>query len=54
MGLNLELNNTKVFLDTAPLIYYIEDNQHYSQILGKLFLKTAKKVPFFNISNYLT
>jgi predicted nucleic acid-binding protein len=42
MGLNLELNNTKVFLDTAPLIYYIEDNQHYSQILGKLFLENSE------------
>jgi len=36
MGLIQKLKNKTVFLDTAPLIYYIEENQQYSPILNKV------------------
>lgn len=42
MGLIQKLTNKKVFLDTAPLIYYIEENQRYSKILDNLFLTNSK------------
>ena len=42
MGLIQKLTNKKVFLDTAPLIYYIEENKQYSPILDKLFLANSK------------
>ena len=31
------IKNKTIFLDTAPLIYYIEDNTLYSKVLDKLF-----------------
>jgi len=37
MGLTEIIKNRNIFLDTAPLIYYIEDNQLYSNVLDKLF-----------------
>jgi hypothetical protein len=42
MGLIQKLSNKKVFLDTAPLTYYIEENQQYSPIPDKLFLANSK------------
>ena len=37
MGLIKSLHGKKIFLDTAPLIYYIEDNNIYVQKLNELF-----------------
>ncbi|MDR3328738.1 MAG: type II toxin-antitoxin system VapC family toxin [Prevotellaceae bacterium] len=37
MGLAQDFANKVVFLDTAPLIYYIEENPRYEKILGELF-----------------
>jgi len=42
MGLIQKLRSKNVFLDTAPLIYYIEENHTYSPILNKLFLANSK------------
>ncbi len=42
MGLIQKLTNKYVFLDTVPLIYYIEENQRYSKILDILFLTNSK------------
>lgn len=42
MGIIQKLKSKNVFLDTAPLIYYIEENQIYSPILNKLFLANSK------------
>ncbi len=42
MGLIQKLRDKKVFLDTAPLIYYIEENKQYSPILNKLFSDNSK------------
>ena len=42
MGIIQKLKSKNVFLDTAPLIYYIEENQSYSPILNKLFLANSK------------
>jgi len=50
MGLIQKLTNKKVFLDTAPLIYYIEENQKYSNILDKLFLTNSKGKFLFQTS----
>ena len=50
MGLSLKLKNKKVFLDTAPLIYYIEEAQKYSPILNKLFLENSKGEFLFQTS----
>ena len=50
MGLIQKLKNKKVFLDTAPLIYYIEENAQYSIILNKLFLENNKGVFLFQTS----
>ena len=41
MGLSPKMKNKRVFLDTAPLIYYIEENQRYSSVLNKLFLDNS-------------
>ncbi len=35
MGLIQKLKNKSVFLDTAPLIYYIEENPKYASVLNK-------------------
>jgi len=45
-----KLKNKKVFLDTAPLIYYIEENQRYSTVLNKLFLDNSKGEFLFQTS----
>lgn len=45
-----KLTNKKVFLDTAPLIYYIEENQKYSKILDSLFLTNSKGKFLFQTS----
>ena len=37
MGLIKSLYGKKIFLDTAPLIYYIEENNAYVQKLNELF-----------------
>jgi len=37
MGLIKSLLGKKIFLDTAPLIYYIEENSNYLQKLNELF-----------------
>jgi len=42
MGIIKKLKSKTVFLDTAPLIYYIEENRNYSSILNKLFLANSK------------
>jgi predicted nucleic acid-binding protein len=50
MGLIQELTNKTVFLDTAPLIYYIEENNQYSPLLDKLFLANSKGKFLFQTS----
>lgn len=50
MGLIQRLKNKTVFLDTAPLIYYIEENPQYSTILNKLFLENSKGAFLFQTS----
>ncbi len=36
------LKGKTVFLDTAPLIYYMEENRKYASVLNKLFLANSK------------
>ena len=50
MGLIQKLKSKNVFLDTAPLIYYMEENRTYSQILNKLFLANSKGEFLFQTS----
>jgi len=50
MGLIQKLTNKTVFLDTTPLIYYIEENHQYSQLLDKLFLANSKGKFLFQTS----
>lgn len=50
MGLIQKLKSKKVFLDTSPLIYYIEENQQYLPILNKLFLDNSKGEFLFQTS----
>lgn len=50
MGLIQQFANKKIFLDTAPLIYYIEENQKYSSLLDKLFLANSKGKFLFQTS----
>lgn len=50
MGLIQKLKNKNVFLDTAPLIYYIEENPKYSPILNKLFSENSKGIFLFQTS----
>jgi predicted nucleic acid-binding protein len=38
MGLIEKFSNKTVFLDTAPLIYYIEERKDYAHILDELFI----------------
>jgi predicted nucleic acid-binding protein len=42
MGLIQKVTNKVIFLDTAPLIYYIEEKQKYLPLLDKLFLANSK------------
>ena len=37
MGLIKELYGKKIFLDTAPLIYFIEEEENFSSLLNNLF-----------------
>ena len=39
----IELNNKSIFLDTAPLIYYIEDDNSYSKVLDMIFEQNVNK-----------
>ena len=41
MGIIKKLKSKTVFLDTAPLIYYIEENSNYLPILNKLFFSNS-------------
>ena len=50
MGLIQKLTNKTVFLDTAPLIYYIEGNNQYLPILDKLFSANSKGKFLFQTS----
>jgi len=50
MGLIQKLKNKTVFLDTTPLIYYIEENKRYAPILNKLFLANNKGEFMFQTS----
>ena len=50
MGLIRKLTNKKVFLDTAPLIYYIEENKKYSKLLDTLFSTNSKGKFLFQTS----
>ena len=50
MGLIQKLKNKNVFLDTAPLIYYIEESPKYSSILNKLFSENSKGEFLFQTS----
>lgn len=50
MGLIQKLKGKTVFLDTAPLIYYIEENIKYASILNKLFTANSKSEFFFHTS----
>lgn len=50
MGLIQKLTNKTVFLDTAPLIYYIEENHQYSLLLDKIFLANSKGKFLFQTS----
>lgn len=50
MGLIHKLKKKNIFLDTAPLIYYIEENKRYSSVLNKLFLDNSKGEFLFQTS----
>lgn len=50
MGLIQKLTNKIVFLDTAPLIYYIEENKQYLPLLDKLFVANSKNKFLFKTS----
>lgn len=46
MGLIKKLANSEIFLDTAPLIYFIEEHPKYSTILDELFLSNDHSFRF--------
>jgi len=50
MGLIEKLTNKIVFLDTAPLIYYIEEKKQYAKILDVLFSTNSKGKFIFHTS----
>lgn len=51
MGLAAAYKGSKIFLDSAPLIYYIEDNKRYSLFLNELFeLSSNNEIEFFTSS----
>lgn len=50
MGLTSQLYGKKVFIDTAPFIYYIEGNIQYQKILNQLFKLNSKGEIFFSTS----
>jgi predicted nucleic acid-binding protein len=53
MELIKKLNNKKIFLDTAPLIYYIEEDSRYANSLNGLFAIAEKQQCFF-VSSVIT
>lgn len=53
MGMIPKLNNKRVFLDTAPLIYYLEENEHYLPVLDKIFLDNSNR-KFLFITSVVT
>jgi len=53
MGLKKLLQNKIVFIDTAPLIYYIENSSKYSEILSAFF-KLNKQTHFKLLTSTLT
>jgi predicted nucleic acid-binding protein len=53
MGLIEKFANKKIFLDTAPLIYYIEENPYYIKPLNELFMAGDKQKCHF-ISSVIT
>jgi predicted nucleic acid-binding protein len=44
MGLINSLAGKKIFLDTAPLIYFIEEHPYYAPLLSELFI--SERIPF--------
>jgi predicted nucleic acid-binding protein len=42
MGLTKALAGKKIFLDTAPLIYFIEEHPYYASSLNELFISEGK------------
>jgi predicted nucleic acid-binding protein len=51
MGIVENLINKKVFLDTAPIIYYIENQHKYRSLLDNLFeLNAQGKIAFISSS----
>ncbi|MCA1761345.1 MAG: PIN domain-containing protein [Bacteroidales bacterium] len=50
MGLISQLKGKKIFIDTAPFIYYIEGNVQYQKILNHLFNLNSKGEIFFSTS----
>jgi predicted nucleic acid-binding protein len=50
MGLTQKLKNKTVFIDTAPLIYYIGENRLYSSVLNNIFLNNSKGDFLFHTS----
>jgi predicted nucleic acid-binding protein len=53
MGLTEKFANKKIFLDTAPLIYYIEENPYFAKPLNELFVAGEKKECHF-VSSIIT
>ena len=53
MGITDYFENKTVFIDTAPLIYYIENNSEYSAVLNDFF-KLNKQGKFKLITSSLT
>lgn len=50
MGIIKKLKSKNVFLDTAPLIYYIEENSKYLPLLSNLFLANSNGEFLFQTS----
>lgn len=50
MGLIQQFKNKTLFLDTAPIIYYIEENQQYIEQLDNLFNANNNKLFLFKTS----
>jgi hypothetical protein len=50
MGLISQLYGKKVFIDTAPFIYYIEGNIQFQKILSQLFKLNSKGEIIFSTS----
>jgi len=50
MGLIQQFENKTLFLNTAPIIYYIEENQQYIEQLDNLFNANNNKLFLFKTS----